>query len=167
MVRSSTSRKLNGIRRAKTREDPSGNNWSACWQVRSSGTASATRRCCVLLSSRRWMQRRPAEGTTAGHQCLSPPAGLRHQSRHDCSSHGGGRKCKRDRPVQPEHKSELRIHLNSGNSTCSLHPGLASADYLPTPENGPAIVLDQPARMAGGSKTTGGTTTGPFSGVGR
>ena len=55
---------------------------------------------------------------------------------------------------QPEHKSELRIHLNSGSYVPhftpveELAPVSQRADYLPTPENGPAIVLDQPARTA-------------------
>ena len=55
---------------------------------------------------------------------------------------------------QPEHKGELRIHLNSGSYVPhftpveELAPVSQRADYLPTPENGPAIVLDPPASPA-------------------
>jgi hypothetical protein len=47
---------------------------------------------------------------------------------------------------QPEHKGELRIHLNSGSYVPhftpveELAPVSQRADYLPTPENGPVIV---------------------------
>ena len=59
---------------------------------------------------------------------------------------------------QPEHKGELRIHLNSGSYVPhftpveELAPVSQRADYLPTPEAGPVVVppvvFDQPARPA-------------------
>ena len=59
---------------------------------------------------------------------------------------------------QPEHKNELRIHLNSGSYVPhftpveELAPVSQRADYLPTPETGPVVVplfvFDQPARPA-------------------
>ena len=59
---------------------------------------------------------------------------------------------------QPEHKGELRIHLNSGSyvphftTVEELAPVSQRADYLPTPEAGPVVVppvvFDQPARPA-------------------
>jgi hypothetical protein len=59
---------------------------------------------------------------------------------------------------QPEHKGELRIHLNSGSYVPhftpveELAPVSQRADYLPAPENGPVfvppVVFDQPARLA-------------------
>ena len=59
---------------------------------------------------------------------------------------------------EPEHKGELRIHLNSGSYVPHFTPveGFAPAsqraDYLPTPENGPVVVppvvFDQSAKPA-------------------
>ena len=50
---------------------------------------------------------------------------------------------------QPEHKGELRIHLNSGSYVPHFTPVEELAAYLPTPENGPMVVppvvLDPPA----------------------